>query len=247
MSKYNFEESDAPNYFKYREKIINIIYRCNKKNMKKLIKFELSNNPFILTGMYNVKAMEHYVIDDEINIYKLYNSEGQLIDCLIAEDEIFDNDYSFNKGKTFIEYSPNGGKDNSFTFGTMNYYNKEHYKIIVDASFDKRGDYHPDMTFTENGFYTGNFIFRNNATNNRPMADCDIDQIIDKVANDPYGIANNELGANVSSQYKKIRSLLNKIEIVLNKPNKKSIVAGLLNKFKKVSEDVDAKKTGRGK
>jgi len=40
---------------------------------------------------------------------------------------------------------------------------------------------------------------------------------------------------------------LNKIEIVLNKPNKKSIVAGLLNKFKKVSEDVDAKKTGRGK
>jgi hypothetical protein len=247
ISEDEFDKHFNYRYYKNRDRLSGIIERCNKKNLKDSSQLDFKKAFNIKVN--NAKRMEHYILDKGINVYKLYNDDGQVIDTFISGEELLDEECNFLSDKSFFEYSPMGGLNNSLMYNGVNYYNSEHFKIVMG---DNRY-YDADLLFSKGYMHVLNIeinqAFMRSYRNERcePLQnDFDMADVINYINEDPHEYKSLLLDGHYN-HYQQLKELINNIDLVLSTQDKKGFLSGLLSRYKKVNDALETKQEGRGR
>ncbi len=228
-------------YGELEQNIIAVIKKCNEKNLK--VKLSDSYDASNLFNVKNATSVNHYVLDNGLNVYKILNGD-EAIDYMISSEPLYtekisidsNNKKHLNKyysGTSCIEYSM-GGIGNAIPIDVTDYVMPKHISFLGPnyrgSGLDK------NIVSSGSGLVTSGYF--------RPYSDKDLLKdctdgklitYLTKYVQNPRFASEKTLGCvkAITATIEKVKEKANEVE------QKKGFFRNLLAKNKKLDEQME--------
>ena len=220
-------EDDNSVFFDNMGKLKAVVGKCNEKNLVNSLSVGNSVWPEKDVRRYGIPAnkVSHYFVDNKLHVYRFFES-GSETSCFISSSPLYNEDeigMKFYTGQPFIEFHssilslplPTLLKDSERSI----YTDKSDYESCAyspASKYDQRSliRMNADSTIVDNEKFERIFGYKYNGNNN----------------GDLFGI--------IKTHFKDSAHLVDLVNSVASKEEKRGILKGLIDKFRRNKEDI---------